>query len=154
MTAEELRREHPEVVAEIEAAARAGATAPAGQSGSAQETTNPQTGDSAAQAASAERERIKAIDEIAVAIDPALVEEAKYGVNACTAAELALRAVKAASKSGQTFLAGMEKDASASGAKNVGAAPGPNDGEEDSPAAIAAQAKADAANYLKMKEGK
>ena len=158
MTAEELRREHPDAVAEIEAAARAGVTAPAGQSGSAQETTNPQTGDSAAQAASAERERIKAIDEIAGAIDPALVEEAKYGVNACTAAELALRAVKAASKSGQTFLAGMEKDAAASGTAQVSAAtdgdPNQANHEPKTPEEKLSQARAQVAALFGGKEAK
>lgn len=158
MTAEELRREHPDAVAEIEAAARAGVTAPAGQSGSDQETNNPQTGDSAAQAASAERERIKAIDEIAGAIDPALVEEAKYGASACTAAELALRAVKAASKSGQTFLAGMDKDAAASGTAQVSAAtdgdPNQANHEPKTPEEKLSQARAQVAALFGGKEAK
>lgn len=41
-----------------------------------------------------ERERLKAIDEIAANIDPELVNEAKYGSNPMTAEELAFKALK------------------------------------------------------------
>lgn len=41
-----------------------------------------------------ERERLRAIDEIAANIDPELVKEAKYGPNPMTAEELAFRAMK------------------------------------------------------------
>ncbi|CAJ1003887.1 head maturation protease, ClpP-related [Brevibacillus aydinogluensis] len=47
-----------------------------------------------ADAVSKERERLRAIDEIAANIDPALVNEAKYGANPMTAEELAFRAMK------------------------------------------------------------
>ncbi|WP_051775882.1 head maturation protease, ClpP-related [Paenibacillus tyrfis] len=48
----------------------------------------------AADAAVQERERLKAIDAIASNIDPALVEEAKYGANPMNAEQLAFRAMK------------------------------------------------------------
>ncbi|WP_244911688.1 Clp protease ClpP, partial [Brevibacillus brevis] len=41
-----------------------------------------------------ERERLRAIDAIAANIDPALVNEAKYGENPMTAADLALKAMQ------------------------------------------------------------
>lgn len=44
--------------------------------------------------AAQERARLKAIDEIAVNIDPELVNEAKYGENPMTAEQLAFRAMK------------------------------------------------------------
>ncbi|MFD2089945.1 head maturation protease, ClpP-related [Brevibacillus brevis] len=45
-------------------------------------------------AAAQERERLRAIDAIAANIDPALVNEAKYGENPMTAADLALKAMQ------------------------------------------------------------
>jgi len=112
MTIEELREQHPELVAEIEAAARASAEPGA-----------------IAAAVQAEQQRIQKIDAIAVLYDDAMVQAAKYGENACTAQELAFRAAQEAAKQGRTFLSQMQADATASGAKGVGAAPPPE--EED-----------------------
>ena len=74
MTLEELRAAHPELVAQIESAAQAAART---------------------EATTAERARIKAIEEIASGVgDPQLVEDAKYGDAPCTAPELALKAMQ------------------------------------------------------------
>lgn len=72
---EELKKENPELAAAIEAEVKA--------------TLKPVNS-----AIAKERNRLQAIDEIAPAInDKALVYEAKYGDQPCTAAELALRAM-------------------------------------------------------------
>lgn len=108
--------------------------------------------------AAAERKRLQEIDAIAALYDPALVQEAKYGENPCTAQELAYRAaVEAATKAageGKAFMAAMSADTQASGAAAVSSAPAPtgNDPDEDSPQAAAAAAKADVAAFQKMKE--
>ena len=57
------------------------------------------------------------------------MKEAKYGEKACTAQELAFRAMQKQSKQGEQHLANAQKDYQASGAKDVGAAP--NGGEEN-----------------------
>lgn len=108
--------------------------------------------------AAAERKRLQEIDAIAALYDPALVQEAKYGENPCTAQELAYRAaVEAAAKAageGKAFMAAMSADTQASGAAAVSSAPAPtgNEPDEDSPQAAAAAAKADVAAFQKMKE--
>ena len=114
MTLEELRAQYPDLVAQIETAAAAAADHSA-----------------AVQAAiRTERERLSQIDEVAGLFDPALVTEAKYGETACTAADLALRAAQAAARQGAQFLTGLASDAAASGANDVGAAPGGADDEK------------------------
>ena len=106
MTPEELRAAHPEVVAQIEQAARDAAT---------QES---------AAAVNAERERLEAIDSIAASIpDQQLVREAKYGEKPCTAQELSFRVLQQSAASGQQFLANYKQDGAASGTAAVGAAP-------------------------------
>ncbi|MDE6837186.1 MAG: hypothetical protein K2P33_02185, partial [Acutalibacter sp.] len=108
--------------------------------------------------AAAERKRLQEIDAIAALYDPALVQEAKYGENPCTAQELAYgAAVEAATKAageGKAFMAAMSADTQASGAAAVSSAPAPtgNEPDEDSPQAAAAAAKADVAAFQKMKE--
>ncbi len=109
-TLEELRAEFPELTAQLEAEAKAAAV-----SGAAGDIE-------------AERKRLQEIDALASVIDPALVQEAKYGEKACSAQELTYRAAKAAAENGQTFLAQMQADNQASGAQSVGAAHDP--GEE------------------------
>lgn len=111
MTMEELRAQHPELVAQIEAAAGNGADRSAEVSAAVQ----------------AERDRLAEIDEIAGLFDPALVREAKYGESRCTAAELTLRAARAAAKAGSRFLADADADGEASGTGSVPAAPAPAD---------------------------
>ena len=109
MTIEELRAQHPELVSQIEAAARSGADHSAEVSAAEQ----------------AERDRLAGIDEIAGLFDPALVREAKYGEQRCSAAELSLRAARAAAKAGSKFLADAAADSAASGVGGVPAAPAP-----------------------------
>lgn len=115
MTIDELRAQYPEEIAQVEAQARA-----------AVDTTE------AVNAAVAnERNRMAGIDEVASLFDPALVQEAKYGENPCTAAELALQAAQAAAKAGSKFLADAKADAEESGANEVAAIPGEEDADHD-----------------------
>lgn len=110
MTLEEMRAQHPEVVAQIENDARSNATANA--------ETERQN------AVTAERERLAAIDSIAASIpDQQLVHDAKYGENPCTAQELCFRVMQQSAAAGQQFLANFQADGAASGADGVGAAP-------------------------------
>ena len=106
MTLEEMRAQHPELVAQIEEGARNGVQA---------QTDN---------AVAAERQRLADIDSIAASIpDQSLVNDAKYGENPCTAQELCFRVMQKSAASGQQFLAAFQADGAASGAANVGAAP-------------------------------
>lgn len=111
MTLDELKKQHPELVAQIETEAK---------------------GTVSAEAITAERNRIKDIESIeAVVGDPQLVAEAKYGENPCTAAELSLKAMQKQAQLGQQHLDNSAKDFKASGAESVGAAPNSgNSGEE------------------------
>ena len=114
MTPEEIRNAYPEAVAQIEAAAVAAAQAQA--DGNAAQTQ--------AEAVTAERARIEAIDSIAASIpDQALVNDAKYGENPCTAQELCFRVMQKSAAAGQQFLAAFKQDGEMSGANGVGAAP-------------------------------
>lgn len=107
MTAEELRAQYPEQVAEVEAEAKA-----------AVDNT-----DAINAAVQAEQDRIRGIDEIASLFDEDTVNAAKYGKDACTAQEMTHRAAQAAKAQGKKFLNAMENDAKASKASDVGAAP-------------------------------
>lgn len=105
--------------------------------------------------AAAERKRLQEIDAIAALYDPALVQEAKYGENPCTAQELAYKAaVEAATKAageGKAFMAAMAADSQAAAA--VGAAPAsepPKSTEDMTPE----QRMADARNEVKALLGK
>lgn len=103
MTLDELRAQEPELVAQIEQAARNTAQA---------------------DAAAAERERLAAIDSIAASVpDQQLVHDAKYGNNPCTAQELCFRVMQQSAAQGQTFLANYANDGQSSGAADVSAAP-------------------------------
>lgn len=82
----------------------------------------------AADAVMAERERLKAIDEIAAGIPGDLLTKAKYG-EPMSAADLALAQMKANAAAGQQFLAGMAADMQDSGASAVSAEP--NGGVDD-----------------------
>lgn len=116
-TVKELRDEFPELVAQIEADI----------------TEQVKAGNNSAveAAVNAERKRIEEIDEIGDLFDNELVNSAKYGENACTAQELALRAAQQAKKNGHNFMTNLESDAGASGTANVGAAPGTEDDPAD-----------------------
>ena len=106
MTLEEMRAQHPDVVAQIEQQAA--------------ETARTQ-----------ERARIEAIDSIAASVgDAQLVRDAKYGETPCTAEQLALKAMQKQAALGAKHLKDAKADNDESGAAGVGAAP--NGGEEGS----------------------
>lgn len=81
-----------------------------------------------------ERERLQAIDEIASNFDAELVQEAKYGKTACTAAELALRAVQKqmSDKQNSTNLNNMQQDANESRVNQVSSTPPSADHQQNS----------------------
>ncbi len=116
---EELRKENPELASQLEADIRASLA-----------SENDRTRENAV---AAERQRLAEIDEIAALYDDETVRNAKYGDNACNASELALRAAKEAAKTGNAFMAGALRDAQASGASRVMAAPAPEDIPESTP---------------------
>ncbi len=76
----------------------------------------------AAEAVKNERERLKAIDEIAKGIPADVLEKAKY-TEPITAADLALAQMKANNKVGQKFMDNLEKDLENSGAAEVAGDP-------------------------------
>lgn len=78
-----------------------------------------------AQAVDAERERLKAIDEIADSIDADMVAEAKYGETPQTAEALAFNAMKAGKVRNAAFVQALKADADASGANDVKGATAP-----------------------------
>ena len=101
-TIEELRKENPELVAQLVSAERAAERADAIQ---------------------AEQKRLQEIDDLAGLFSADLVREAKYGEKACSAQELSYRAAVDAAKNGKQFLTQMTADAIASNAGAVPAAP-------------------------------
>ena len=108
MTEQELRAQYPEIVAQVEANARA-----AGNT------------DAINAAVQAEQNRIREIDEVACLYSEEMVREAKYGEKACTAQQLAYNAAKAAAAKGKQVLDDLNDDAQVSGAAKVGAAAPP-----------------------------
>lgn len=103
-TTEELRTAEPQLVSQIEAAA-------------------------AAEAVANERKRIQSIDEIAPSVgDIEMVQDAKYGEGACTAEQLAFRAMQKQAKLGTKHLENVAADNKASNAQKVEAAA--NDGDD------------------------
>lgn len=76
----------------------------------------------AAEAVDAERERLKAIDEIAAGISEDMLEKAKYS-EPISAADLAYAQLTANNKAGQQFLNQMVEDLANSGAGDVGTDP-------------------------------
>ncbi len=101
MTKDELRTQYPDLVAEVEADAKAE---------NAQAIEN---------AVNEERQRLNAIDEIANLYPSDAVQEAKYGKTACSAQELAFRMAQDAAKKGNSFLQDVANDNQASGAEDV-----------------------------------
>lgn len=136
MNLEELRKQYPDLVAQIESAARA-----AGNT------------DAVNAAVSAERNRLREIDAIAAQVTEDLLAEARYGETACSAQELAYRAMTASAKNGAGFLAAMNKDGNASGATSVPAAPAPatEPTEPQTEEQKKAQAKNDVAGWFGKK---
>lgn len=101
MTKDELRAQYPDLVAEVEADAKAE---------NAQAIEN---------AVNEERQRLSAIDQIAGLYPSDAVQEAKYGKTACSAQELSFRMAQDAAKKGNTFMQDLAKDSASSGAEDV-----------------------------------
>ncbi len=98
-TPEELRKAFPELVAQIETAAKA-------------------------DGASAERNRIQEIESVQAAIgDAALIANAKYGEKPMNAQELAFAAMKAQAAAGKQVVDNLTNDTKNSGAADVVATP-------------------------------
>ena len=98
-TQEELRKAFPELVAQIETAAKA-------------------------EGANAERNRIQEIESVQAAIaDAQLIADAKYGEKPMNAQELAFAAMKAQAATGAQVVANIATDAANSGAAAVAATP-------------------------------
>lgn len=127
MTLEEIRAQHPDLVAQIEQQA-------------------------AANAITQERARIEAIDSIAASVgDAQLVRDAKYGEETCTAEQLALKAMQKQAALGTKHLKDSAADNAASGVEGVGAAP--NGGEEGSEGDDEAKVNAVVNIYNQTKNG-
>lgn len=104
-TVEELRAQYPDLVAQIEDAAKEKARVE-------------------------ERDRIKGLEEISGAVaDKALMEEAKFGESPMTVEELSVMAMKQQSKLQASILKSLEEDAKNSGTGDIKASP--KDIEED-----------------------
>ena len=145
-TTDELRAEYPGLTAQIEKDAAAAATAIAAAAAETDKMA------AVAAATAAEMNRIREIDEMAALFDADTVRDAKFGDKPCTAQEMTYRAAQAAAKKGGQFMKDMAADNGASGAQDVGAAPGSVDsagGQEN----IEAAAKAAAESYKKMMGG-
>lgn len=114
MTEQELRAQYPELVDSIERAAVEAART---------EIVN------------TERARLQAIESIEAQIgDAQLIADAKYGENACDAAQLALTAMQKQAAQGTAFLNGVKNDANNSGVAAVDGNPNggnADDGEDD-----------------------
>lgn len=135
---EELRKENPELAAQIESEIK-----------SASKTEN----DSAANlAAEAERTRLAEIDKIANLFNDETVQEAKYGKNPCTAQEMAYRAALKSAETGSNFMKNLKSDYEKSGAGEVEAASQTDDNASEAEKTLAA-GKSAAAKYLKTKKG-
>lgn len=122
MTLEDLKRDNPELVAQIEAEAVS----------TSEKTAADAVAKAVADAVAAERVRLHDIDKIASLFAPDLVDEAKYGTP-CTAQELSYRAAQEAAAKGNAFLASAMADAKASGAAEVTSAPEPETKEAETP---------------------
>ena len=109
MTEQELRAQHPELVANIERAAVEAART---------------------EIVASERARLQGIDSIAAQVgDDELLADAKYGEGACDAAQLALKAMQKQAAKGVAHLAAVKNDAAKSGA--AGVTGNPNGGNSD-----------------------
>ena len=123
MTLEELRNQHPDLVKQIEDAAK--------------ETVDTTT--AAQNAAQEERQRIQDIESIEASIaDKQLVKDAKYGENPMSAKDLAFAAMQKQAQLGNTFLQNMKDDNETSGVEEVHAAPTKDEQKEKDEADMAA----------------
>lgn len=106
-TMEALRDAYPDLVSQVEAAAKASEKA---------------------DGIKAERTRIQGIEAIEAAIgDKEMVREAKYGETPLTAEQLAFKAMQAQAAIGATVVKNLEDDAAKSGAAGVAADPAGSD---------------------------
>lgn len=101
LTLDNLRAERPDLIREVENAA-----------------------------ATAERERIAAIDGIAASVPADMVEDAKY-TNPMDAAQLALAAMQRDAQARAAYVADANEDEDDSGAEDVPAAPEPSEEEDE-----------------------
>lgn len=124
---EDLRQHFPDLVTQVEAAAR--------QEG-----------------AVSERQRLQAIDEISATIAPDLVNKAKYE-QPITAQELAFESLKADAAKGRQFIDQRAQEINNSGANNVAVASGSTQGDGTEEVAVVDKIAA-AANQKRVKEGK
>lgn len=124
-TVDDLRREYPELVGQIERDAADAATV-------------------------AERQRIQDIEGMQLGGSEELAAEAKF-TKPMSVQDFAIALVKNAKAQGAAYLSGIEQDAQDSGANQVEQATTP-EGEKGENATIN-QAKADAAAYLERKKG-
>ena len=127
---EQMRDAYPELVAQVETAARA-------------------------EGARAERERIQGIESIQSAIgDAEMIRNAKFGETPMSAQEVAFAAMQKQAAIGATVLNNLQTDTQNSGAEGVAGASAPSaEVKPDSPEAMKAAAMADVAAFKKMKEG-
>lgn len=156
----ELRKEDPELFAQLMAEANASLSAsgtPAAPITPAVPAAPPAQG--TVDAAQAERQRLQEIDALASVFDPETIQAAKYGEHPCTAKEMvyqaAQKAAQKATQQGQNFLTALQADTIGSGAQDVGAANGTGGdgtGGESTPQAMIAQAKADAKAFNARKK--
>lgn len=128
-TPEELRNAFPDLVAQIETAARA-------------------------EGVTAECNRIQEIESIQNVIgDAQMVQDAKFGEKPMNAKDMLFAAAQKQAAVGIQMLGKLDADAAASGAASVtGAAAPAGEPDPNSPEAMAAQAKADVAAFQKTKE--
>ena len=167
-TLEELRKEDPALAEQLMAEARAAvsasgaAGAPAASATPVAPVAPPATPTPQASGnidpAEVERKRLQDIDALAGVFDAETINAAKYGEHRCTAQEMVYAAAQKASQQGGKFLAALMADTIGSGAQDVGAANGAGSdgtggtGGEDTPQAMAAQAKLDAKAFNEQKK--
>lgn len=149
---EELRAENPELASQMMAEAR---TAVMSEGVTALHPAVASPADGEVDPVRAERQRIREIDALAGLFDAETINAAKYGDHPCTAQQMVYQVAQEASQQGRKFLAALEIDTNASGAQKVGAingTGGDGSGMEDTPQAMAAQAKADAKAFNDRKK--
>lgn len=167
-TLEELRKEDPALAEQLMAEARAAvsasgaAGAPAVSATPVAPVAPPATPTPQASGnidpAEVERKRLQDIDALAGVFDAETINAAKYGEHRCTVQEMVYAAAQKASQQGGKFLAALMADTIGSGAQDVGAANGAGSdstggtGGEDTPQAMAAQAKLDAKAFNERKK--
>ena len=157
-TLEELRKEDPALAEQLMAEARAAVSASGAPAAPAASPTPSAQGSVDVDPVQAERQRLQDIDALASVFDAETINAAKYGEHRCTAQEMVYAAAQKASQQGGKFLAALMADTKGSGAQDVGAANGAGSdgtggaGGEDTPQAMAAQAKLDAQTFNARKK--